>query len=285
MARSLHLTWTAKACANTTAAAGSQWFQGWKHGTPWICAKTWSWNWEKKTSKAEHVMACNPTSQRLSALSRVPKRATRLWRKPSAIWFATGILWAPVPVGALEPETSNVLMIECNPNELNMFFILYVPEICSHFKPTLIIEKLRNYVSHTGVSYFHVVLGRLASGQLASNLNTMVLLRHLALQTKLASTGTYCLDLHIVQRIPVTATNWRHVKLIETTLIRDRRYLQPIFNVCQMERIHYIAWCLRSSSGLKTFGKVWDLLSGVLKGLLQKPEDSRKRSSHCRTRK
>lgn len=31
MARSLHLTWTA-ACANTTTAAGSQWFQGWKHG-------------------------------------------------------------------------------------------------------------------------------------------------------------------------------------------------------------------------------------------------------------
>lgn len=85
----------------------------------------------------------------------------------------------------------------------------------------------------------HVVLGRLSSGQLA-NLNTTVLLRHLALQTKFASTGTYCLDLHIVQRIPVTATYWRHVKL-RYEIDDIFNHLQRVPNIFfQMERIQYM---------------------------------------------
>ena len=86
---------------------------------------------------------------------------------------------------------------------------------------------------------FHGVLWRLSSGQLA-NLNTTVLLRHLALQTKFASTGTYCLDLHIVQRIPVTATYWRHVKL-RYEIDDIFNHLQRVPNIFfQMERIQYM---------------------------------------------
>ena len=133
MARSLHLTWTA-ACANTTTAAGSQWFQGWKHGNQVylgcvqfnIAVQIEGWKKNDETWKNKAGPFTRP-------FNRVPQRHEAL-----AIWFATGIRFQP----RLKKGLWSLKWYQ-NWSAIQMTWrCFYSLPICSHFKSTLIFMKL-----------------------------------------------------------------------------------------------------------------------------------------------
>lgn len=156
MARSLHLTWTA-ACANTTTAAGSQWFQWWKHGNQVYLGfvqfnmQFLNWGMEKKhekktSSKAGPFTSVYRVPQRHEALALYPKQ-----RSDS------------LPGSGSSPEpprgsgaSNDIKFVLMQSKWLEDVFILYryVPISSRHW-------YLWNYVTVVFM-VFHGVLGRLS---------------------------------------------------------------------------------------------------------------------------
>ena len=123
MARSLHLTWTA-ACANTTTAAGSQWFQGWKHGNQVYlgfvqfnmqCMQLQIEGWKKTWKKNNH-----PRQGRLPPFTGFPS-ATRLWRSDSLPGSGSSPGWK-----GGSGASNDIKFVEMQSKWLEDVFILYL---------------------------------------------------------------------------------------------------------------------------------------------------------------